>query len=251
MSTGEMLERTAEASPVVKARVAGVFWLMSILTAAFGMSVGRRLVVSGDAAATATNILAHESLFRLSFVADLIAGLCYVGVTVLLYHLLKPVSSSLSLLAAFFGLGGVAIGGPYFLIRLAPLVLLRGDPYLSGFSTSQWQAMALVSLKVHMLGFAISMVFFGLQCFLMGYLIVRSAFLPRILGVLLAIAGLGYVTSSFATFLSPPFGTQLWPFILPTGVVGEGSLTLWLLVTGVNEQRWKEQASAAGTSIRT
>lgn len=241
-----MMEGTAEASPVVKARVAGAFWLMSILTGAFGVSVGRKFAVSSDAAAAATNILANESLFRLGFVADLVAGLCYLGVTVFLYHVLKPVSRSLSLLAAFFGLGGLAIGGPYYLIRLAPLVLLRGDPYLSGFSTSQLQAMALVSLKLHMLGFALSMVFFGLQCFLMGYLIVRSAFLPRILGVLLAIAGLGYVISSFATFLSPPFGAQLWPFSLPAGLVGEGSLTVWLLARGVNVQRWKEQASAAG-----
>lgn len=240
------MEQIAEASPRFKAKMAGVLWLMTILMGSFGVSVGRRFVVSGEAAATATNIMANESLFRLSFVADLVAALCYVGVTVLLYELLKPVNRSLSLLAAFFGLWGVTIGGAYYLSRLVPLVLLGGDPYLSAFTTSQLQAMALMSLKLHVLGFNISMVLFGLQCFIVGCLIVRSTFLPRILGVLLVIAGLGYMISSFTTFLSPPFGAQMWPFSLPAGVVGEGSLTLWLLVRGVNVPRWKERASAVG-----
>ncbi len=246
MSTAVIMKRIAEASPRFKARMAGVLWLIAIAAAVFASSAASALIVRNDAVATATNILANESLFRLSFVADLVAGLCYVGVTVLLYELLKPVSRSLSLLAAFFGLVGVAIGSASFLSRLVPLVLLRGDQYLSAFTTSQLQAMALMSLKLYVFGFDISMVLFGLQCFIVGYLIVRSTFLPRILGVLLAIGGSGYVISSFADFLSLSFGALLSPFILPTGVVGEGSLTLWLLVMGVNEQRWKEQASAAG-----
>jgi hypothetical protein len=246
MSTAVMTERIAEASPRLTARIAGVLWLISIAAAVFASVAGSALIVRTDAAATANNILANESLFRLSFIADFVAGLCYVGVTVLLYELLKPLSRSLSLLAAFFGLGGVTIGGASFLCRLVPLVLLRGDPYLSAFTTSQLQAMALMSLKLYVFGFSISMVLFGLQCFIGGYLIVPSTFLPRILGVLLAIAGAGYVISSFANFLSPSFGGLLPPFILPTGVVGEGSLALWLLVKGVNVQRWKEQAGATG-----
>lgn len=246
MSTAEMVERIAEASPRFKARVAGVLWFMTILTGIFALSASRRLVVSGDAAATATNLLANESLFRLAFVADLIAGLCYVGVTVLLYELLKPMSKSLSLLAAFFGLGGVAILSISYLSRLVPMVLLRGDPYLSTFTTSQLQAMALMSLKLGAEVFSISMVFFGLQCFMAGYLIVRSTFLPRILGMLLAIAGASYLITSFAEFLSPTLGARLSPFILPGALVGEGSLALWLLVQGVNVERWAEQATLIG-----
>ena len=106
--------------------------------------------------------------------------------------------------------------------------------------------MALMSLRLSFQGFLISMVFFGFQCFLVGCLIVRSTFLPRILGVLLAIGGSSYIISSFATFLAPAFGARLSPFIVPLALLGEGSLTLWLLVMGVNEQRWKEQTSAAG-----
>jgi hypothetical protein len=243
-----MMERITEASPRLKARIAGGLWLMVIAGGVTAFVIRSSLIVRGDVAATATNILGSESLFRLGFAADLIAGLCYMGVTVLLYGLLKPVSRSLSLLAAFFGLAGVAIGSATSLTQLASLVLLGSGQDSSAFTTSQLQAMALMSLRVYGQGFLIAMVFFGLQCILIGCLIVRSNFLPRILGMLLALGGSSYVISSFATFLSPAFGARLSPFILPAALLGEGSLTLWLIVMSVNEQRWKEQASAAGAS---
>ena len=241
-----MMERVAETSPRFKARIAGGLWLMCIITGMSAFVLRSPLIVIGDAAVTATNILAKESLFRLGFAADLIAGAFYMGVTVLLYVLLKPVSRSLSLLAAFFGLAGIAIGAATSLTNLAALVLLGGGEYSSAFTTSQLQAMALMSLRLSFQGFLISMVFFGFQCFLVGCLIVRSTFLPRILGVLLAIGGSSYIISSFATFLAPAFGARLSPFIIPAALLGEGSLTLWLLVKGVNAERWKERASAAG-----
>src|SRR5919199_4244359 len=111
MSTAVMSERVAEASPRLKARAAGALWLTCIVAGVFGFAAGSALIAGDDAAATAANILAHESRFRLGFAADLISGASYVGVTALLYHLLRPAGRSLSLLAAFFGLGGVAIGG--------------------------------------------------------------------------------------------------------------------------------------------
>jgi len=244
-----MMERIAQASPRFKARMAGGLWLMVIATGTFAFLAGATLIVRNDAVATATNILAAERIYRLAFVADLIAGACYMGVTVLLYDLLKPVSRSVSLLAAFFGLGGIAIGAATSLVRLAPLVLLRSDQYLSTFTPNQLQTMALAALRLYEQAFLIAMVFFGLQCVLVGCLIVRSTFLPRILGVLLALGGLSYVISSLANFLAPAFGARLAPFIVPAAILGEGSLTLWLLLVGVNAQRWNEQASAA--TIRT
>jgi hypothetical protein len=242
-----MIKQISEMSPRLRARIAGGLWLMVIAGGVTAFVIRSSLIVRGDAAATATNILASEASFRFAFAADLIAGLCYLGVTVLLYSLLKPVSRSLSLLAAFFGLAGVAIGSAISLTNLAALVLLRGEQYSSAFTSSQLQAMALMSLKFYVQGFYITMVFFGFQCFLMGCLIVRSTFLPRALGVLLAIGGSSYVISSFATFLSPVFGARLSPFIVPAALLGEGSLTLWLLIKGVNAQRWNEQASTAST----
>lgn len=246
MTTAVMTERIAGASPLLRARAAGGLWLVCIVAGLFAFAAGSALTVGNDAATTAANILANESLFRLGFVADLTSGASYLGVTALLYYLLKPVDRSLSLLAAFFGLGGIAVGGAGLLSHLAPLVLLRGDKYLGAFTTSQLQTAALLALKLHVQVFSISMVFFGIQCFLAGYLIASSTFLPRILGVLLAIGGASYVISSFAHFLAPPFGARMTPFILPAALVGEGSLTLWLLLKGLDTQRWKEMAGARG-----
>ncbi|MGA3292525.1 MAG: DUF4386 domain-containing protein [Candidatus Acidiferrales bacterium] len=234
----------AETSPRLKARIAGVFYLITIVTGIFGeVFVRGRLIVYGDAAATATNILAHQTLLRLGFALDLIP--VYIVVTVLFYDLFKPVNRSLSLLAAFFSLAGCAIGALNSLFQLAPLLVLRGEQYLSIFNAGQQQALALMFLELRAQGFDICLVFFGFYCILIGYLIFRSTFLPKILGVLMAIAGLGYLINSFATFLSPAFAIHLIPYVLAPGLLGEGSLTVWLLAVGVNVQRWKEQESAA------
>ena len=229
-----------ETSPRLKARIAGVFYLLEMLTGGFAiLFVGGRLFVSGDAAATATNILAHLSLFQLGFAANLIQFACYVAVTGLFYDLLRPVNKGLSLLAAFFSLVGCTIGAVSCLFYFAPVVILGGAQYLNVFKVEQLQALALMFLKLYGQCFNISFVFFGFYCLLIGYLIFRSSFLPRILGAGMAFAGLGWLT-----FLSPALAHHLVPYILAAGI-GEVSLTLWLLVAGVNAQRWKEQASAA------
>src|SRR5260370_40451106 len=131
-----------------------------------------------------------------------------MGVTISIYCVLTPVRISLSLLGAVFGLAGVAIGGASWVIHLAPLLLLHGDQYLTAFTTSQLQAMSLAALKLQLQVFPIGMVFFGIQCISIGYLVARSTFLPRILGVVLAIGGTCYVISSFANFLIPSFGAR-------------------------------------------
>jgi hypothetical protein len=239
-----MTERLEEASPLFKARVAGALYLIGGLLGGFAeVFVRGKLVVSGDAAATATNILAHEWLYRLGGAADLISLACDTAVALLFYDLLKPVSRSLSLLAAFFRLTWVAPMALNSLNYFAPLVLLGGRHYLTVFKPDQLQAMAYTALKLHALGYNICLVSFGFTCLLIGYLICRSVFLPRILGVLMAIAGLCYLTNSFANFLSPAFACPLFPWILLTAFPGEFGLMLWLIVKGVNVQRWKEQAS--------
>jgi hypothetical protein len=168
----------------LRARIAGVFYLLTFLTG------GVALFIRG----------------RLGLVAGLTAGACYIAVTLLFYYIFKPVNRSLSLLAALFSLVGCAIG---------PLSLFH-----------------LVPSRIN------SLVFFGFYCLLIGYLIFRSTFLPRILGVLMAFAGLGWLT-----FLSPPLANHLSPYIFAPGILGEGALTLWLLVMGVNEQQWKEETA--------
>jgi len=238
------MERVAEASPPFKARIAGVLYLITAASG-FAESVRSKLVVYGDAATTATNILAHQQLFRLALVSDVIVAVCYIAVTLLFFDLFKPVNRSLSLLAAFFSLVGCAIAALTCVFHLAPLVVLGGAHELSAFNVGQLQALALTFLKLHSQGYNISLVFFGFYCLLIGYLIFRSTFLPRVLGGLMAVAGLCYMPYSFATFVSPQFAARLFPWVMMPGA-GELVLALWLLVMGVNEQRWKEQASAAG-----
>ena len=218
---------------------------MVIVTGLAAFVTRAPLIVRGDAAGTATNILANVSLFRLAFVSDLVAGICYVGVSVLLYRLLQPVSGSLSLLAAFFGLAGVLVGTTSSLNDLAALAILESGQSSTAFGLSQSQAIAQMSLRVSGLGFTVAMVFFGLQIIMVGILIIRSTFLPRILGILLAIGGSSYVMSSFATLLAPTLGAGITPFIVPIALIGEGSLTVWLILKGVNELRWFEQANGA------
>jgi hypothetical protein len=238
-----MMERIAEASPRLKARIAGVFYFLTIVARMFvEIFVRNRLVVSDDAAATATNILSHESLWQWGFAADIISFASYIVLTALLYELFKPVNRSLSLVAAFFSLAASVVQAISSLFHLAPLFLWSGAPYLSVFTVEQLQALALVFLRLRAAAYHnVGLVFFGLYCLLVGLLILRSTFLPRILGVLMVLAGLSYVL-----FLSPPLARSLQPYILIFPGVGQISLTLWLLVMGVNEQRWKEQASAVG-----
>ncbi|MGA2979307.1 MAG: DUF4386 domain-containing protein [Terriglobales bacterium] len=241
MNTPVMMERIAEASPRPRARITGVVYLLYFLTAVIGEFFMRGLVVSDDAAATATNILAHQPLFRLGLATGLIATVGYIAVTALLYDLFKPVNRSLSLLAAFFSLVGCALLAFGSLFQLAPLVVLGGSQYLSVFKVEQLRALALMFLELNAQAATICLVFFGVYCLLIGYLIFRSVFLPRILGVLMVFAGFGWLT-----FLSPPLANYLSPYILVLGFVAELALCLWLLVMGVNVPRWKEQASAAG-----
>lgn len=186
MNTSTTMSRIAAISPRSKARTAGFFWLMTIVTGTVSM------VALGS---------------RLGAVANVIAGVCYVAATLLVYDLLKPVNKSLSLLAALFSLVGCSVG---FLLREQAVM---------------------------------SFVFFGLHCLLIGTLILGSTFLPRFVGALMAFGGLGWLTLGLASLLSPPLARSLFPYIAVPGILGEASLTLWLLVVGVNVRRWNEQAS--------
>ena len=233
-----MTDRFLKASPRSTARLAGVFSLVTILTGIFAeMFVSGRLVVSGDAAATATNILAHKGLYQAGFAVYMVEMACNMAATVLFYELLKPVSRSLSLMAMVLGLAGCVIKTVARLFFAAPLLVLGGGHDLSVFGPEQLQALALLFLEINDRGASMGLIFFGFYALLNGYLVVRSTFLPRILGVLGILGGVGWLT-----FLYPPLAFRLWNSILLIGLVGSAAKILWLLVVGVNEQRWKEQA---------
>ena len=215
-------------------RIAGVLYLITIVTGLFAQVFVRgSVIVRDDAAATASNILANEFWYRSGLAFDLVMLVSYVGVTVLFYELFKPVSRMLSMLAAFFSMVGIIVLAINCLNHYAPLVFLGGSSYLSGFDSSQLNAMSRTALRLHGAGFTISGVFFGVYCMLIGGLAFTSGFIPRTVAVLMALGGAGFLVSSFITILLPALDSRL-PDIALLGGIGELSLTLWLIVMGVS-----------------
>lgn len=229
-----MTARIDDLSPQQAARIAGVLYLFIIAAGVFAEAFARQgLIVPGDPAATARNILEHELLYRLGFAVHLFYLACALPLAVILYTFFKRVSKNLALLALLFNLIAIAIEGVNLLNHLAPLNLLAAES-LSAFNEQQLQALAYSSTELFSSGFAVSLAFFGFFGVLAGILIFRSGFLPRILGVLMTVAGLCYIINSFSIFIVPAFAAQLLPYILLPCIVAELSLAMWLLVMGVN-----------------
>lgn len=238
------MERFDAASPHARARITGVVYLLFFLTAlvgeAFLQPAGMSSVtpVSGGAGSLAKSVLDHQAFHHLGVAFGLLSTALYVGVTALFYLLLKPVSRSLALLALSFGLVAMAITALGSLFELAPLAILGTSR--SALNGEQLQALALVFLRVGDHISEISLVFSGFFQILNGYLIFRSTYLPRILGVLMAVAGVGWLL-----FLAPPLANALLIPLEVLGFLGEAPLMLWLLVRGANDQLWHERAATA------
>jgi hypothetical protein len=245
MSATPATDRLSEMSPKAKARMAGAFFLATTVLGVFAQSlISDRLVLPGDAATTAANILGHESLFRLGFALFLVEMTCQITMTVLFYDLFKPVNRNASLLTAVIGLTGCVVKSVARLFFYAPLLVLCGARYLSVFTAEQLQALALLLLEVNDVGAGMALAFFGFAALVRSYLIYRSTFLPRFLGVLSLLTGLALLS-----FLSPPLGNRMFPYIAAVGLLATVAQISWLLVFGVNEQRWKEKAGEAAASI--
>ena len=237
-------------NPRTLARLTGLFFLLTILGGIVAQAfISQRLINFTDAAATANNILSNKSLFTLGFTIYLIEMACQVITATLLYQLLKPVNRTVALLAVLLELTGISIKTVARVFYIAPLFVLGASPsggsaavssVLSGFTTEQLQSIALVLLKVNDSGAGVALAFFGFSTPLFGYLIFRSKFLPRWLGVLVMVAGLGWLT-----FLYPPLGYRVFMIIAPIGLLSALVKILWLLIRGVDEDKWREQASAA------
>jgi hypothetical protein len=233
-------------APGQLARIAGGLYLINILGGAFAVGiVPATLVVSGDASATALNIQSHQLLYRSSLVAHIVVCVTNVPLAVIFYDLFKVVNRRLALLVVFFTIVGTAVEAAGLLNQFVPLVLFGSGPYAIGLSPSQTQALAYMSFDLAEIGYSITSVFFGLYGLCLGYLVFRSTFLPRLIGVLLAFGALSYLTYGVANLLAPGFAVHLVPWIQLPSLLGEGSFTLWLLLAGVDVKRWEERASAA------
>jgi hypothetical protein len=246
-----MTERINDLPPQKAARIAGLLYLAIIAGGIFAEAfVRQQAFVPGDPAATARNILEHELLYRVGFAVHLFYLACALPLALILYNYFKRVSNNLALLALIFNLIAVAIEGVNLLNQFAPLSLLTSGG-LSAFSEQQLQALAYGSLKLFSSGFGISLAFFGFFGVLAGILIFHSGFLPRILGVLMTVAGLCYIVNSFLVFVVPAFAAQLFPFILMPCIVAELSFALWLLVMGVNVSKFESAATPRSAQTST
>jgi hypothetical protein len=230
-----MTTRTTERSLLIYTRVAAILYLVPFAPFSL-LYVPSRLVVSGDAAATASHIMASESLFRLAIVSNLLNAVCFIFVALLLYQVLKPVNKNMALLMVILNLLGVPILMLNELNRLAVLLLL-GDAHLTVFTPDQVHALVPFFLNLHALGINIAVIFWGLWLFPMGYLVFKSGFLPRIIGVLLMIGCFGYLLQSFVAFLLPNLGVNLAQFTAWVEVL----LPLWLLIKGINVEQWQKR----------
>jgi len=223
------------------ARLAGFFYILMLPIGMIPMLVGR-VPITSDAAATAAAIVAHPAAFYTGFLADILIVAVYIPVTALLYRLFAPVDRALSLTAAFFSLVGCADQAFACLFRVAPMTVLTSVPASRAFSRAAIETLVQFLLNFYKLGYGIALVFFGVYLILIGTLIVRSTFMPRLLGILVMLAGV-----SGLTFLWPPLSQSLWPRQALCFVIGEGSLVLWLLIRGVDAERW--HALARGTAV--
>jgi len=233
-----------ETSPGALARVAGVLYLISIVVGIFDEAfVKGSIVVAGDATATAANLRSMESLWRLGIAGEMILIICAVALTVIFYILLRPVSRNLALLATCFGLIAAAVEASYSLKLVEAMFPLGSAEYLKAFTPEQLNAMVSLTLKSHVFGFGIVLLFFGPFFLVSGHLIYRSTYFPKIIGILYQMAGVAYLANGFVLILAPHFAGQIFAIIVAPAFIGEASFCLWLLFKGINVEKWKAQAN--------
>ncbi|HLX10876.1 MAG TPA: DUF4386 domain-containing protein [Thermoanaerobaculia bacterium] len=242
-----MANAAVSPSPQLYARIGGLLYLLLIAAGCWGqLFVRGTIIVAGDATATANNIMASPSLWRTGIGGDLLMHLCDVPVMIVFYVLLKPINRNLALLAVLFNLVQTAVLVANKMTLVIPLFLLGNAMYLKAFAPQQLHALAYVSLRAHDYGFGFGLIFFGAVCLIEGYLIRRSGYLPKALGVLMQVAGACYLLNSFALILAPAFASMLFPAIMMPPILAESSLAIWLVVKGVDLPKWEEKLRIAG-----
>jgi hypothetical protein len=226
------------------ARIAGILFLISMVAGGFGEYYApTTLIVQGDATATAANIVAHDSFFRMGFAAYLVEAVCDIALSLVFYRLLRPVQKDVALLAAFFGLVSTAVFAVCELFYFAPSLILGGADYLKTFSPDQLNTLSLLSLKLYGYGGMIFLGFYGIATGIRAYLIYQSGYLPRFLGVIMGLAGLGFVLKNLTVVLAPAYASDF--FILPMMVSGL-TFTVWMLAKGVDVRKVEARAAIVG-----
>lgn len=233
-------------SPQMLARWIGILLLISLVAGGFGEGfVPSRMLVAGDADATAHNIVAFQSLFRLGYASYVIEGLCDAALTALVYLLLRPAGRELALIALLVRVVATAAFAAAESWYFAALPILNGAAALKGFSPGELNALALLCLKLYNSGGVVPTLFYGVGWIFLGRLIFVSGYLPKWLGIVMALAGFSFVAGMVIIILAPDYSSEffLFPMLLAMLV-----LALWLLVRGVDARGWMERTAGAGVS---
>jgi len=231
-------------SPKTLARIGGALYVFIIVAGIFGeLFVRGALIVSGNAAATAANVAAHEGLWRLGIAGDLAMHVADLPLLVILYVLMRPVNRDLALLVVLFDAVQSAVLVASKMNLLTPLFAGGDGAYLKAFTPEQLEALSYLSMRMDSHGFGFGLIFFGCGCLVLGWLIRKSGFLPWIIGALIQLAGACYLVNSFAMILAPSLAGALFPAIMLPPFVAETSLALWLLVKGVDVPRWNARVA--------
>lgn len=232
------------------ARIGGMLYLILIIVGMFSVLFVRdKLIVSGDPAATAKNIIASQFLWRTGITADLIMHVLDIPIMLIIYILLKPVNKNVAQLALLFNLIQTAVLVANKLNLIAALLPLENVDYLKPIELQQLYTQAYLFLKLHDIGFGVGLIFFGFTCLVNGCLILRSGYLPKTIGLLMQIAGFCYLVNNFTLLLAPKIASTLFPVFMLPCLIAELSFCLWLLVKGVNITKWDEKANAARISV--
>jgi len=235
----------ADSSPSTRGRILAALYLFVIFAGITAQAfISDRLVVSGDAAKTAANIVANKSLYRLGYTIFMLEMVAQVAVSAMFYDLMKPVDRSLARLSTIIGITGSGIKTMARLFYYTPLILLGGAPYLAAIPPAQLEALSLTFLRINSQGAAIALIFFGVETLLRGWLVFKSGFLPRFLGVLSMISGLGWLT-----WLWPPFGNRAFLGVALFAIAGVFAMAGWLFSRGVDDAKWSARAALAANSI--
>lgn len=231
-----------ELSPQAYARIGGVLYLLIIALGIFYELIVRNGIrVPGDALATMTVLKENELLWRFGIAAELLSSIAGLGLVLILYRLTQPISKDLALLAAFFNFSAITVQTAYILQLVETLFPLSSSVELQAFSSEQLGAMVMLSMKSHAFGFGIALLMFGPYFLITGYLIFKSTYLPRYIGILYMISGLGYLINSFTLILAPTRSGIVFMIILLPVFIGEVSLALTLLFKGVNITQWSSK----------
>jgi len=225
-------------NPRLNARLAGLLYLFVVVASSFALVTMSGVVVRGDPAATAANILAGEPIYRLSIAATLLSAIAYTAVVALLYALFKPVNRPLAIASAFIGVAGCAVSATFLVNQLGALALLDGA------AAAETQALIRHTLRLGALGNTLSLIFFGFYCLTLAALVFGARFLPRWLGAFLLIAGVGWLIGNLGAIVAPDQFGPLSRMLVPVSGLGEFVFTLWLLAMGVNPDKWRAQAAA-------